>query len=67
MREERRGAPGIGLLRGEFASAEEASELIEIFYPDAIWEVRRGGSRRVPYDVLGTNPPRDLAFKMIAR
>jgi len=51
----------------EFASAEEASELIEIFYPDAIWEVRRGGSRRVPYDVLGTNPPRDLAFKMIAR
>jgi SAM-dependent methyltransferase len=51
----------------EFASHEEAAELIEIFYPSVIGEVRRRGSRRVPYDVLGTNPPRDLAFKVIAR
>jgi SAM-dependent methyltransferase len=51
----------------EFASHEEAAELIEIFYPSAIGEVRRRGRRRVPYDVLGTNPPRDLAFKVIAR
>jgi SAM-dependent methyltransferase len=51
----------------EFASDEEANELVEIFYPDAIGEVRRGGWRRVPYYVLGTNPPRDLAFKMIAQ
>jgi SAM-dependent methyltransferase len=51
----------------EFASHEEAAELIEIFYPGAIGEVVRGGRRRVPYDVLGTNPPRDLAFKVVAR
>lgn len=51
----------------EFASSEEAAELIEIFYPSAIGEVRRRGWRRVPYDVLGTNPPRDLAYKVIAR
>jgi len=51
----------------EFASHEEAVELIEIFYPSAVGEVRRHRSRRVPYDVLGVNPPRDLAFKVIAR
>jgi ubiquinone/menaquinone biosynthesis C-methylase UbiE len=51
----------------EFASHEEAAELIEIFYPSVIEEVRRRGSRQVPYEVLGINPPRDLAFKMIAR
>ena len=51
----------------EFANHEEAAELIEIFYPSALAEVRRRGSRRVPYDVLGTNPPRDLAFKVISR
>jgi SAM-dependent methyltransferase len=51
----------------EFASHEEAAELIEIFYPSVIGEIRRRGWRRVPYDVLGTNPPRDLAFKVIAR
>jgi SAM-dependent methyltransferase len=51
----------------EFASREEAAELIEIFYPSAIGEIRGRGWRRVPYDVLGTNPPRDLAFKVIAR
>jgi SAM-dependent methyltransferase len=51
----------------EFASHEEAVELIEIFYPSVIGEVRRRGSQRVPYGVLGFNPPRDLAFKVIAR
>jgi SAM-dependent methyltransferase len=51
----------------EFDSHEEAVELIEIFYPGAVEEVRRSGSRRVSYDVLGINPPRDLAFKVIAR
>jgi SAM-dependent methyltransferase len=49
-----------------FASPREAIELAEIFYPDAIQEVRRRGSARVPYEVLGYNPPRDLAFKVIA-
>ena len=51
----------------EFASHEEAVELAEIFYPHAVTEVRRRGRRRVPYEVLGMNPPRDLAFKMVPR
>jgi SAM-dependent methyltransferase len=51
----------------EFASHEEAAELTEIFYPGVVGEVRRRGCRRVPYEVLGINPPRDLAFKVIAR
>jgi SAM-dependent methyltransferase len=50
----------------EFASPKEAAELTEIFYPGVIGEVRRRGRRRVPYAVLGVNPPRDLAFKVIA-
>ena len=51
----------------EFASHEEAAELTEIFYPGAIDEVRRRGGRRVPYNVLGVNPPCDLAFKIMPR
>jgi SAM-dependent methyltransferase len=56
-----------GPMSVDFASHREAVELAEIFYPDAIGEVRRRRSSRVPYDVLGINPPRDLAFKVIAR
>jgi SAM-dependent methyltransferase len=51
----------------EFASREEAAELIEIFYPNAIEQSRRRGARRVSFDELGTNAPRDLAYKVIAR
>ena len=51
----------------EFASLEEAAELAEVFYPSAATEVRRRGRRQVPFDVLGVNPPRDLAFKEMAR
>jgi SAM-dependent methyltransferase len=51
----------------EFESHEEAVELSEIFYPWAVGEVRRRGLRRVPYNVLGANPPCDLAFKVMAR
>jgi len=51
----------------EFASPQEAAELARIFYPRAAAEVRRRGRRRVPYDVLGINPPRDLAFKVVER
>ena len=29
-------------------------------------QVRRRGQRRVPFEVLGVNPPRDLAFKVLA-
>jgi hypothetical protein len=42
-----------------------AAELARIFYPRAAAEVRRLGRRRVPYEILGINPPRDLAFKMV--
>jgi ubiquinone/menaquinone biosynthesis C-methylase UbiE len=49
-----------------FGSYDEAVELAEIFYPKAAGEVRRRGSRRVPFELLGINPPRDLAFKVLA-
>jgi SAM-dependent methyltransferase len=51
----------------EFDSAEEAAELIPIFYPGAVPSVRRHGSRRVPFELLGINPPRDLAYKVLPR
>ena len=50
----------------EFSSRDEAAELAGIFYPQAAGEIRRRGWRRVPFDVLGINPPRDLAYKMLA-
>ena len=56
-----------GPMSVEFSSHEEAVELAEIFYPDATEEVRRRGRRRVPFEALGINPPRDLAFKVLAR
>ena len=56
-----------GPMAVEFASYREAVELAEIFYPQAVTEVRRRGSRLVPYEVLGINPPRDLAVKVITR
>jgi SAM-dependent methyltransferase len=56
-----------GPMAAEFASHAEAVELARIFYPRAVEEIRRRGQRRVPYDVLGINPPRDLAFKTVPR
>jgi SAM-dependent methyltransferase len=50
----------------EFPSYHEAVELADIFFPDASDEVRRRGSRLVPFEVLRMNPPRDLAFKVLA-
>jgi SAM-dependent methyltransferase len=50
----------------EFASPEDAAELTEIFYPSAAAEVRRRGRRRVSFDELGVNPPRDVVFKVMA-
>jgi SAM-dependent methyltransferase len=50
----------------EFSSPREAAELAEIFYPQAADEVRRQGWRRIPFEVLGINPPRDLAYKVLA-
>jgi hypothetical protein len=54
-----------GPMSVEFGSPDEAVELAEIFYPWAAGEVRRRGSRQVPFEVLGINPPRDLAFKVL--
>jgi SAM-dependent methyltransferase len=54
-----------GPMAAEFATHQEAVELARIFYPHAAAEVRRRGRRRVPYEVLGINPPRDLAFKTV--
>ena len=54
-----------GPMSVEFASHREAVEMAGIFYPHAVTEVRRRSSRQVPYEVLGINPPRDLAFKVI--
>jgi SAM-dependent methyltransferase len=50
----------------EFASPDEAVELTGIFFPHAAEEVRQRRRRQVPFDVLGINPPRDLAYKMLA-
>jgi SAM-dependent methyltransferase len=51
----------------EFRDVAEAIEMTEIFYPHAIADVRSRGAARVGYDVIGVNPPRDLAFKVIER
>ena len=51
----------------EFPSHQEAVELAGIFYPGAAEQVSRRGGRRVPFEVLGINPPRDLAFKVLDR
>jgi SAM-dependent methyltransferase len=56
-----------GPMSVDFASNQEAVELAEIVYPGAAGEIRRRGGRQVPYEVLGVNPPRDLAFKEMAR
>jgi SAM-dependent methyltransferase len=56
-----------GPMAVEFASHEEAVELSEVFYPRALDEIRRRGLRRVPFELIGLNPPRDLAFKTLAR
>ena len=56
-----------GPMSVEFGSCAEAVELTGIFYPKAAAEVRRRGLRTVPFEVLGINPPRDLAFKVLDR
>ena len=56
-----------GPMSVEFGSHDDAVELAEIFYPAASGEIRRRGLRRVPFELLGINPPRDLAFKLRAR
>jgi SAM-dependent methyltransferase len=53
-----------GRMEMEFRDTAEAIEMTEIFYPHAAAEVRARGEAWVGYDVLGVNPPRDLAFKV---
>jgi SAM-dependent methyltransferase len=52
-----------GPMRMEFRGPAEAVEMMEIFYPHAAAEVRARGTAWVGYDLLGVNPPRDLAFR----
>jgi SAM-dependent methyltransferase len=56
-----------GPMSVEFSSHTEAVELAEVFYPQAAGEIRRHRWRRIPFEVLGFNPPRDLAYKVLAR
>jgi SAM-dependent methyltransferase len=55
-----------GEMTVDFASHREAVDMAKIFYPHALPEIRRLGCRRIPYTVLGINPPRDIAFKVMA-
>ena len=54
-----------GPMTVDFVSHREAVDLAEIFYPQALAEIRRRGCRRVPYELVGINPPRDVAFKVM--
>jgi SAM-dependent methyltransferase len=54
-----------GPMAVEFPSHERAVELAEIFYPQAAGEVRARGLRRVPFELIGINPPRDVAYKTL--
>jgi SAM-dependent methyltransferase len=54
-----------GEMTVDFASHREAVDMAKIFYPQALPEIRRLGCRRIPYAVLGTNPPRDVAFRVM--
>jgi SAM-dependent methyltransferase len=49
----------------EFPSHEKAVELSEIFYPRAAEAVRVRHLRRVPFELVGINPPCDLAYKLL--
>ena len=55
-----------GPMSVEFSSYREAVELAEIFYPKAAGAVQQRGERKVPFEILGINPPRDVAFKVLA-
>jgi SAM-dependent methyltransferase len=54
-----------GPMSVEFASCREAAELAGIFYPRAAEQVRRRGLQTVPFELIGINPPRDLAYKVL--
>jgi len=55
-----------GPMTMDFATPAEAVEMAQIFYPQAVAEIQARGERQVPYEVLGINPPRDLAYRIIS-
>ena len=55
-----------GAMSIEFSSHADAVEMTRIFFPGAADKVRRLGRRGVPFEALGINPPRDVAFKVLA-
>ena len=60
------GSPDAGIGGSDAdAGAAEAVQLATIFYPHAVAEIKARGQRQVPYDLLGVNPPRDLAYRTI--
>jgi len=56
-----------GPMAVEFPSQEQAAQLAEIFYPHAAGKVRAQRLRSVPFDLIGINPPRDVAYKYLPR
>ena len=52
-----------GPMTMDFATPTEAVQLATIFYPHAVAGIKARGERQVPYDVLGVNPPCDLAYR----
>jgi SAM-dependent methyltransferase len=46
----------------DFGTPDDAVDLARIFYPDAADEIAGLGSARVPYALLGMNPPCDFAW-----
>jgi len=47
----------------EFCSTDEALAIARIFYPHAVDQI---ASATVPYDLIGVNAPRDVAWKVLA-
>jgi SAM-dependent methyltransferase len=56
-----------GEMAMEFESLEEAVDLAAVFHPWARAAIRERGSPRVPYELVGRNPPRDLAWRRMRR
>lgn len=56
-----------GKMGVEFTSGEEALELAEIFYPDAVRAIAELGSPTVPCDLLGISGPASLAWRKVER
>jgi SAM-dependent methyltransferase len=47
----------------DFGSVDEAVELARIVYPSAVDAIAKRGSGLVPYELVGMNPPRDIALR----